>query len=329
MKATILRIFGNVAALVKLQIVLLALVVLFAPVLLARSASSGPSVYVVSIGPDGPVFGAVNLSNAAFTAISPMPAAMSNLVWWKGSLLSLATSDPIAGYLVKINPNNGETTVIGPTGLGFDAFDLAEVGGKLYLTDFNIGGRFQNLYSVDPQTGAATLIGPTGIPADVNPPFTKNADETFNLCDESLYGVGGALYATFDSFNVDEATLAIDENPANSTISPGLYKIDPASGKTTRVGPTNLFLGASVEMNGKFYVFKGLMTGFFHGFPSGFSQLLTLDLANGKVTFVRNVDASSGTIFGAAPAPALAAPAGPEPTLPAKEEVPHGTIKWR
>jgi len=329
MKPTILRMHSRVAVLARLLIVLPAFFTWSSPVLLARTASSGPSVYVVSIGPDGPMFGAVNLSNGAFTGIAPTPAAMSNLVWWKGSLLSLATSDPIAGYLVKINPDNGETTVIGPTGLGFDAFDLAEVGGKLYLTDFNIGGSFQNLYSVDPQTGAATLIGPTGIPADVNPPFTQNADLTLNLCDESLYGVGGALYATFDSFNVNESTLATDENPANSTISPGLYRIDPASGKTTRVGPANLFLGASVEVNGKSYVLKGLITGFFDGFPSVFSQLLTLDLATGKVTFVRNVDVSAGAIFGAAPAPALSAAAGQEHALPAKEEEPHVTRRWR
>ena len=63
-------------------------------------------------------------------------------------------------------------------------------------------------------------------------------------------------------------------------------------------------LGASVEVDGKFYAIKELIAGFADGFLVGFSQLLTLDLATGKATFVQNNDASAGTIFGAAPAPA-------------------------
>jgi hypothetical protein len=60
-------------------------------------------------------------------------------------LLSLATSAPLLGDLVKINPVTGE---VGATGLGSNAFSFAEAGRKLYLTDFS-----NNLYSVDPQTG--------------------------------------------------------------------------------------------------------------------------------------------------------------------------------
>jgi hypothetical protein len=273
--------------------------------LAAQPAIAAPSVYVVTVGPNGPQFGSVNLATGGFTAIANTPAPMSNLVWWNGSLLSLATSDPIAGYLVKINPETGESTVVGPTGLGFDAFDLAEVRGQLYLTDFNIGGGYQNIYSVNPNTGEATLIGPTTIPADVNAPFTTNADGTLNLCDETFYGVGGKLYATFDSINVDETTLAIDENPANATISPALYRIDPANGDTAFVAPTNLFFDAAVQTDGKFYGFKGLITGFADGFPVGFSTLSTLDLATGKVSFVGNIDVNAGVIFGAAPAPGV------------------------
>jgi hypothetical protein len=313
-------------ALAKVAVVAQALAMLGGAVLAAPPAKPG-SVYVVSLGPDGPEFGAVNLATGAFSEIAAEPVVMSNLVWWKGSLLSLATSDPLAGYLVKINPENGEMTVIGPTGLGFDAFDLAEVRGKLYLTDFNIGGGSQNLYSVDPESGAATLIGPTEIPADVNAPFTTNADGTFNLCDESFYGLGGTLYATYDSFNVDETTLAINENPADATNGPALYKVDPMSGKTTRIAVTNFFLGASVEVDGKFYAIKRSIAGFADGFPVGFSQLLTLDVATGKATFVRNIDASAGTIFGAAPAPAGVAISAVD--LSHKEQERPGTRKRR
>jgi hypothetical protein len=62
---------------------------------------------------------------------------------------------------------------------------------------------FRSLYSVDPGTGVATPIAATGMPPDSHIPFTFNDDGTFDLCDESLYGVGGQLYATFDSFAID------------------------------------------------------------------------------------------------------------------------------
>jgi len=115
-----------------------------------------------------------------------------------------------------------------------------------------------------------------------------NGDGTFNLCDETLYGVGGRLYATFDSFKVDPVSLAI-----TPVVNPDLYQIDPATGIATPVGPTDLQLGASVEVK--------TITGFVDGFPQAYSQLVTVDPATGKTTFVRNIDPAAGPIFGAAP----------------------------
>ena len=298
MKSTMLRAVSKASLFSKRLVLAQAVVASLALFLFAASASAGPSVYVVSVGPSGPEFGTVDLVSGNFHHIADTAETMSNLVWWHGSLLSLSTSDPLPGYLVKINPASGEITPIGPTGLGYNAFDLAEVRGKLYLTDFN-----NNIYSLDPQTGAATFMKATGMLPDPNVPFTTNADGTFNLCDESFYGVGGELFATFDSFNIDETTLVIDENPANQTVSPALYRIDPLTGAATRVGPTNLTLSSSVEVDGKIYAFRTPVTGFVDGFPVGFSQLVTLDLATGKTRFIRNVDAATGPIFGAAPVP--------------------------
>ncbi len=79
----------------------LSLVVSFMCGLLATSASAAPFVYVVTLSQQ---FGTVDLANGQFTPIgSPTPDGMSNLVWWNGSLLSLATTGADAGYLVKID----------------------------------------------------------------------------------------------------------------------------------------------------------------------------------------------------------------------------------
>jgi hypothetical protein len=277
--------------------------------LCADVASAQPFLYVVGLAPNGnPQFGTIDLANGkfhriAYTRFDNTPVSLSNLMWRNGSLLSLATSGTVAGYLVKIDPATGEITAIGSTGLGYDAFSLAEVKGKLYLTDFNTGGTSQNIYSVDPETGAATLIGATGVPADPNIPFTTNPDGTFNLCDESFYGKGGKLYATFDCFNVLPVTLEVDKYPTDSTVSPALYQIDPSTGATTLIAPTNLFIGATVEVHGMWYGFKGVITGFPGGFPAAFSEVVTLDPANGGVTFLRVADLNAGAIFGAVGAP--------------------------
>lgn len=286
----------KLTALSKIFIVLLAFA-LFTSTSSAALLNPATSVYVVSLTANGPQFGAVNLANGKFYPIGPTsPVGLSSLIWWRGELLSLATSDPYAGYLVKINPANGEVTPIGPTGQGFNAFDLAEVRGKLYMTDFQ-----NNLYSVNPFSGAATPITATGMPPDPNVPFTQNPDGTLNLCDESLYAVGGNLYATFDSFNVDLVTAAIDENPEDATVSPALYRINPSTGKATRIGPTDLGVGATIELEGRFYALESPVTGVSGGLPVGPIELFELNLANGKTTFIRQIDPSVGPIFGAAP----------------------------
>ncbi len=271
----------------------LSLTVSLVLVLFAASASAAPLVYVVTVSQQ---FGTVDLANGHFQPIgSPTPDGMSNLMWWKdGSLLSLTTTGSDVGSLVKVNPATGEESVIGQTGLGFNAFDLGEVRGKLYLTDFS-----NNIYSIDRETGIATPIAATGMPPDPNIPFTYNDDGTFNLCDEGLYSVGGKLYATFDSYAIDPT-----QNPptiAHVWVSPALYQIDPFTGAATFLAQTDLQLGALVEVDGKFYAFRQVITGFADGFPLAHSQVVTLDLKTGKTNPVSDVDAGPGPVFGAAP----------------------------
>ena len=218
---------------------------LVAATLTAASASAAPFVYVVTLSQQ---FGTLDLANGTFHAIgNPMADQMSNLVWGPdGILYSLAVTGADAGSLAKINPRTGEVTDIGPTGLGFNAFSLAGIRGKLYLTDFN-----NNIYHVDARTGEATLIGATGMPPDPNIPFTFNSDGTFNLCGQGFYPVGKELYATFVAF-------AIDPNPTPPSIahvyaSPALYRIDPSTGDAAYVAETDLTLTAFVDVDEEVY----------------------------------------------------------------------------
>jgi len=256
-------------------------------------------VYVITFNNQ---FGVVNLATGAFHQIGPVtPEPEASLVWWNGSLLSLTVS----GELEKINPVTGETSDIGPTGLGFNAIDLAEVHGKLYATDFS-----NNIYSVNPGTGEATFLRATGMPPIPIVPFSVNSDGTVNLFDESFYGAAGKLYATFDAFTIDPITLV--ETP-DSCCRPTLYQIDPSTGDATAIGPTKLGLGSSLELNGEFYAFRWAPAGCDPCTPAADftplirSQLFKLDLRTGTATPARNaagpifVDAAAGGIIGAAP----------------------------
>jgi hypothetical protein len=139
------------------------------------------------------------------------------------------------------------------------------------------------------------------MPADPEAPFTTNPNGTLNLCDQTFYSDGGSLYVTFDAFNIDPATLVIDKDPADASVGPALYRINPSTGAATLVGPTYFQLGATVAQGGRFYAFRLSATGFAGGAPIAFSELYTLDLATGQPQFLRTIDPAAGTIFGAAP----------------------------
>jgi hypothetical protein len=213
-----------------------------------------------------------------------------------GSLLTLTFS----GNLDSINPATGIASFIGATGLAdcsnfpispcgpTSANNLGEAGGAIYATDFS-----NNLYTVNPLTGVAKLIGPTGIPAVPTTPGTFNPNGTFNAFDETLFGAGGGLYATFDAITVNPSPFTV-----TPVISPDLYKINTSTGLATLVAPTALTLGAAVDVNGTVYVFNNMD-----------SQVDTLNLANGNTTFVSNADPAAG-LFGGASAVAT-----PEPSF--------------
>jgi hypothetical protein len=269
---------------------------------LAATAHAASSVYVVSITQE---FGIVNLDNGSFTPIgNGTPDGLANLVWMPdGALFTLVTTGNQIGYLARINPANGKET---PTHaityqgqpLGANAFSLAAARGRLYVTDFS-----NNLYVVDPHTGVANTVGKnggaTGLRADPNVPFSTNADGTLNLCDEGLYEFDGDLYATFDSFALD-----LTQTPpvrAHDYLAPYVWKINPATGAATFLAQTDWQIGAIVQVNGRFYAFKGVLDGSQNGFPIAHTELDSLDINTGKTTKIADLDANLGLVIGAAP----------------------------
>jgi hypothetical protein len=293
MKSRILRLVSGKCLVGFTRVTQLSLIVILVLTFVA-AASAAPRAYVVTATQQ---FGVVDLGTGKFTPIgNGTPDAVSNLVWWKGSLLTVTVSGPNIGSLARINPATGEETIIGQTGLGFNIFDLGEAGGKLFVTDLS-----NNIYSVDPASGVATVMRASGIPPEPGIPLTFNSDGTFNLCDEGLYGVDGKLYATFDSF-------AIDPNQApptrvHSYVEPALYRINPSTGEATRIARTDWQLSAIVGVDGRFYAFRAVIDGFNFDFdfPISHAEVVTLNLSNGKTTKVTGVDPSIGLILGAAP----------------------------
>ncbi len=263
-------------------------IVSLALILFAVPASAHSSVYVVS---NNQQFGAVNLATGAFSQIGPnTPEGESGLVPGpSGSLLTLTFS----GKLDSINPTTGITTVIGPTGFAdcttptspcgpTSANLVGELGGKIYATDFQ-----NDLYTVNPSTGHATLIGATGIPAVPAIPGSTNPNGTINDFDESLFGAGGKLYATFDAIKITPVPFAV-----TPVISPDLYQINSSTGLATLVGGTTLTLDGVVGVNGTLYAFENMT-----------SQVVTLDIANGSTSSVSNFSPAAGDILGASPVP--------------------------
>jgi hypothetical protein len=234
----------------------------------AGSASAGPLLYVATVSGQ---FGTVDTTTGAFNQIgSTLSDPLGGLVGGTNGLLAVSFS----GNLESVNPSTGAVTVIGSTGLGFNALDTAELGGIVYETDFS-----SNLYTVNTSTGVATLIGYTGIPAAPSDPAVQ--------CDEAFFTANGNLYATFDAFN--STTQAV-------VINPELYQIDPTTGVATPIAPTSLHLNAAVDVSDTIYAFQGQ--------PATFTaDVLSLNLSNGNTALVSSVDSSATPIDGAVVTP--------------------------
>jgi hypothetical protein len=215
--------------------------------------SAGPIVYVVSAGLTGNgQFGTVDLATGSYQQIGPIePDGYFGLALGpNGSLLA----GTYAANLDSINPSTGVPTQVGPTGLGPCVIPSPACGpntqsslggpaGTTYGTDFH-----NNLYTINPLTGGATLLSAnSGIPPIPFIPASLNADGTINFYDEAIWGAGGKLYATFDAFVFDLNSFTI----VSTLVAPQLYRINPATGVATVIGPTDLGIGAVAYLDGR------------------------------------------------------------------------------
>ncbi len=252
---------------------------------LADLAFTDPLFYVVTQNQQSgtQLFGTADPLTGSFTQIGPtVPIGEVGLVSDPGG--SLLTVD-YSGNLDSINPGNGALTAIGATGLGVNIAAFGQLGGNLYATDLA-----NNFYSVDPSTGVAQQIGAAHFPVIPFVPGTPNPDGTINIYNETLFSVGGTLYATLDADIFDTGVPVI-----TPVVDAKLYRIDPSTGSATPVGPTELLMTSAVYSGGIVYGFAGN--------ADAQSHSLTLDVANGNTTFLTNMDPAAGLIFGAVATP--------------------------
>jgi hypothetical protein len=212
--------------------------------------------YVITVGSE---FGILDLRTGELVT-EPVSPALADLGIGDGlvqgpgrSTLSLTFS----GDLDSIDPFTRETTRIGATGLADCSAPgsytpncanfIGEHNGKLYATDFA-----QNLYRVNPNTGTAKLIGPTEVPALTFAPFSENPDGSVNVFGESLFSAHGKLFVYFSTLAVNFAT------DTQTPLIPGaIYEVNPATGKTRWIAPTDSHFSSIVNVDNTIYAFDG------------------------------------------------------------------------
>jgi hypothetical protein len=246
-------------------------------------------VYVIT---GGSRFGAVDLGSGVFMPIgqNTPPEVGGGLAQGPSSLLTLAFS----GNLDAIDPVNGKTYSVGPTGLADCSTPdsspnpkcanvIGQLGATLYATDFA-----QNLYTVDPVTGAATQIGPTGIPQLTFVPLSNACPNC--VYNESLFSFGGKLYANYAT------ATRTSTGPVIGTV-PQLWEINASTGVATpgpllvnANGNPAIGLTSIVNVNGIIYAFNA---------ASG--QVVTVDVTTGQTTPVTALHSNAGLIGGATP----------------------------
>ncbi len=239
-----------------------------------KPAKSGPLAYTVALKDTFNQFGVLDIGTGTFHPIAGLPNPAQGIGRDAEGGIYIVDSN---NNLVRINPGNGKTEVVGSTGVTtpgpvgpvlVDVF-ASLANGELFLMDYS-----NNLYSVNPRTGAATLIGPTGIPPIISPIYSS-----------SLAGDCKNLF-----FTIDE----VDEN-FNQILPPTLYRIDPGTGAATLVGPTAPVMPGAGFIDGALYGFS-LNRRLFGGTEG--PHVFSIDTSTGVAALISDlsVDAIGGAV---------------------------------
>jgi hypothetical protein len=121
----------------------------------------------------------------------------------------------------------------------------------------------------------------TFVPLSIDPSNGK-----LNVYDESLFSLGGKLYANFDSGQVD-----LSNGSETAVIAAALYEINPETGHARTIAPTELGLLTIVNVNGTVYAFDVIH-----------DRFVVLDLTTGRTKAVSNLAPAAGFVCGATPA---------------------------
>jgi DNA-binding beta-propeller fold protein YncE len=116
-----------------------------------------------------------------------------------------AATYPITLSLYRINPANGEATLVAPHGNGsLDGLAFDPINHTMYACDILT----RELYTIDLSTAALTLVGPFGA--------------------GSLPGVGAAYDPSLGLF--------ISDNHGDAAVNDRLFHVDTANGQATLIG---------------------------------------------------------------------------------------------
>jgi hypothetical protein len=243
------------------------------------SAFGGPIAYA---GAGGGQFGTLDLGTGVFTPIGQTNQPLVGLGYSNGTLFGLDST----GDLLSINPFPATfgVTPVGASNLPGSTFTVfTSLSGMLFAIDDT-----WTLFSINPATGAATSIGPINVGG--NPLQPRGG---FGYAD-SLAASANSLFFTLDLWT----------NTPGDVLASELYRIDPATGSATALGPTGQedFSG-SVMIGGTLYAFTGNFAG------STAHQIFTLNTSTGAATPYSSLQSAPASLYGAT----VGSPSNPQP----------------
>ncbi|HWH93033.1 MAG TPA: DUF4394 domain-containing protein [Baekduia sp.] len=214
--------------------------------------------------------------------------------------------------------------------------------GQIYLATSPTGpatGQSPRLYVVNPDTGQATLAGTTAAPVpafgdvatgmDFNPGVDRLRVVNANDGNFRLNPNNGALAGSDTDINpgaADLVGLAYDNLAAPTDLSASAYALDratstlvriggpggvlpsPNSGSLTTIGPLGFTLDGSLDAG---FDISPSGVGFVAAVTGGTTNLFTINLASGAMTFVGPIGTGAGELVGLTALPDVPAPIAP------------------